>query len=67
MISSQNWTRTIQMVRAFLVAALYEGTRVVELGKKAGVVQTVISRHIGDLGATERDKKLMSSPAGDRA
>ena len=55
------------MVRAFLVAALYEGTRVVELGKKAGVVQTVISRHIGDLGATERDKKLMSSPAGDRA
>jgi hypothetical protein len=31
------------------------------------MVQTVISRNIGDLGDTERYKKLVSSPAGDRA
>ncbi len=31
------------------------------------MVQTVISRNIGDLGDTERYKKLVPSPARDRA
>lgn len=47
-------TIPLQYVTAFLLAALYEGEGVTELANKAGVSQSVMSRHLLDIGDRNR-------------
>jgi DNA-binding MarR family transcriptional regulator len=46
----------MQMIRAFLFAAIHEGDGPNELARKADVSSTVMSRHISDLGDINRYK-----------
>jgi DNA-binding MarR family transcriptional regulator len=48
-------TMPMQYVRAFLLVALDEGKGVTEYARQAGVGQTVMSRHLLDLGDKARD------------
>jgi DNA-binding MarR family transcriptional regulator len=47
-------TMPLQYVVAFLLAALHEGEGVSELATKAGVGQSVMSRHLLDIGDRNR-------------
>jgi DNA-binding MarR family transcriptional regulator len=49
-------TMPLQYVRAFLLVALDEGKGVTEYARVAGVSQSVMSRHILDLGDMARDR-----------
>jgi hypothetical protein len=44
----------LQMIRAFLLIAIEEGKGTIELAKRAGVEDTVMSRHFADLGDLNR-------------
>jgi len=44
----------MQLVKSFLIAALHEGEGVTELAKRAGVTQSVMSRHLLDIGDRNR-------------
>lgn len=48
-------TLPMQYVRAFLLVALNEGRGVMEYAKEAGVAQSVMSRHLSDLGYKDRN------------
>lgn len=43
-----------QLIKSFLIAAMHEGEGVTELGKRAGVSQSVMSRHLLDIGDRNR-------------
>ncbi len=44
----------MQLVKSFLTAALHEGEGVTELAKRAGLSQSVMSRHLLDIGDRNR-------------
>jgi DNA-binding MarR family transcriptional regulator len=46
-----------QLIRAFCLVAMHEGESVRELKDKAGVSQSVMTRHLSDLGDRNRHKK----------
>lgn len=50
-------TMPLQYVISFLVAALHEGEGVSELAEKTGVAQSVMSRHLLDIGDRNRHMK----------
>jgi DNA-binding MarR family transcriptional regulator len=47
-------TMPLQYVVAFLLSAIYEGEGVTELARRAGVSQSVMSRHLLDIGPRNR-------------
>jgi hypothetical protein len=47
-------TMPLQCVVAFLMSAIYEGEGVTELARRAGVSQSVMSRHPLDIGPRNR-------------
>ena len=47
-------TMPMQLAKSFLIAALHEGEGVTELAKRAGVSQSVMSRHLLDIGNRNR-------------
>jgi DNA-binding MarR family transcriptional regulator len=50
-------TMPMQYVVAYLLAALHEGSGVTELAERAGVSQSVMSRHLLDIGDRNRHKE----------
>jgi DNA-binding MarR family transcriptional regulator len=48
-------TMPLQYVVAFLLVALEEGEGTTEYARRAGVAQSVMSRHLLDIGAHKRD------------
>lgn len=50
-------TMPLQYVVSFLIAALHEGEGVSELAEKVGVGQSVMSRHLLDIGDRNRHMK----------
>lgn len=47
-------TLPMQLVKSFLLAALHEGEGVTELAQRAGLSQSVMSRHLLDIGDRNR-------------
>jgi len=47
-------TMPMQLVKSFLLAALHEGEGVTELAQRAGLSQSVMSRHLLDIGDRNR-------------
>lgn len=47
-------TMPLQYVTAFLLVALEEGLTVTEYAKRAGTSQSLMTRHLADLGETNR-------------
>jgi DNA-binding MarR family transcriptional regulator len=47
-------TMPMQLVKSFILAALHEGEGVTELAKRAGLSQSVMSRHLLDIGDRNR-------------
>src|SRR5262245_49120656 len=47
----------LQYVKAFLLTTLHEGAGVRDLAQRAGVSQSVMSRHLLDIGGRNRHKE----------
>jgi DNA-binding MarR family transcriptional regulator len=52
--AEQKQTLSIQAIRAFLLVAMEEGMGVSEYANKAGIRQSVMSRHLLDIGPRDR-------------
>ena len=52
--AEQKQTLSIQAMRAFLLVAMDEGMGVTEYANKAGIRQSVMSRHLLDIGPRDR-------------
>jgi DNA-binding MarR family transcriptional regulator len=50
-------TMPLQYVRAFMLVAIEEGSNVTEYAKRAGVSPSLMTRHLSDLGETNRHHK----------